>query len=53
MVHVRFVQGFVAVEGSVFLYHVHDRNVTGAVGGTELVVAVLEYGNGYVELVYE
>ena len=51
MVHVRFVQSFVAVEGPVFLHYVHDRNVAGAVSGAELVVAILEYGDCYVELV--
>ena len=51
MVHVRFVQGLVTVEGAVFLHHVDDWDITSAVGGAELVVAILEYGNRYVELV--
>ncbi len=53
MVHVRFVQGFVAVERSVLLYQVDDRDVTGAVGGAKFTVGILEYWNNGVVLVDE
>ena len=53
MIHVRFVQRFVAVERSVLLYQINDRDVTCAVGWTELAVRVLEYRDDSVVLVNE
>ena len=53
MVHVRFVQGLVAVERTVLLHQVDHRNVTGAVSRAEFAVRVLEYGNNGVVLVDE
>ena len=53
MVHVRFVERFVAVERSVFLHQVNDRDVARAVSRPELAVGVLEYRNDRMVLVDE
>lgn len=53
MVHVRFVQSFVAVERPVFLNKVNNRDVPCAVARPELAVGVLEYRYDGMELVDE
>ena len=53
VVHVRFVERLVAVERSVLLHQVDDRDVAGAVGGAEFAVGILEYWNNGVVLVYK
>ena len=53
MVHVRFVQRFVAVERAVFLYQINNWDVACAVCRPELAVRVLEYRNDRVVLVNE
>ena len=53
MVHVRFVERFVAVERSVLLHEIDDRDVARAVSRTELAVRVLEYRDDRMVLVDE
>ena len=53
MVHVRFVERFVAVERSVFLHEIDNWDVARAVSRTELAVRVLEYRDDRMVLVDE
>ena len=53
MVHVCFVQSFVAVERSILLHQVDDRNVAGAISGAKFAIGVLEYRNDCVVLIDE
>ena len=51
MVHVRFVECFVAVERAVLLHEVDHRDVTRAISRPKLTIRVLEYRNNSVVLV--
>ena len=53
MVHVRFVECFVAVERAVLLHEVDHRDVTRAISRPKLTIRVLEYRNNSVVLVDE
>ena len=53
MVHVRFIERFVAVECSVLLHEIDDRNIARAVSRPELAVGVLEYWDDRMVLVDE
>lgn len=51
MIHVRFVECFVAVERAVLLHEVDHRDVTRAISRPKLTICVLEYRNNSVVLV--
>ena len=53
VIHVRFVERFVAIECPVLLDEVNDRNITSSINRTEFAIGVLEYRNDCVVLVDE
>lgn len=53
MVHVRFVEGLVAIERTVGIEQVNYWNITGSVSWTELACGILEYRYYHMELIDE